>query len=153
MSIRMSGSGDVSIDRLKGDAFDASSSGSGDLTVDEIDVRKAKLAAAGSGDIEIDKVRGKAFEATLVGSGDLSIDSIESDEFKLIVNGSADTSIDEFHGDGSKPCSRVPGIWRWIASRPKASNACACSVRATSRLARAGPRPRRSKRADRATSA
>ena len=33
---RLSGSGDVSIDSIKGDAFECSSSGSGDLSVDEI---------------------------------------------------------------------------------------------------------------------
>ena len=41
---RLSGSGDVSIDSIKGDAFECSSSGSGDLSVDEIDVQTLKLA-------------------------------------------------------------------------------------------------------------
>src|SRR4051794_1033591 len=39
-AVRMSGSGDVSIDRVKGDQFECSSSGSGDISVDEIEVER-----------------------------------------------------------------------------------------------------------------
>ena len=44
-ALRMTGSGDVSIDSVKGERFECASSGSGDLEVDEIDVRTLDLAA------------------------------------------------------------------------------------------------------------
>ena len=61
---RLSGSGDVSVDRIKNDSFECSSSGSGDLSIDEIDVEKLKLSISGSGDVDIDKIRAAEFEAT-----------------------------------------------------------------------------------------
>ena len=56
-ALRMSGSGDVSIDESTAIASNASSSGSGDMSVDEIKVERLKLSASGSGDIAIDKAR------------------------------------------------------------------------------------------------
>ena len=96
---RLSGSGDVSIDSIKGDAFECSSSGSGDLSVDEIDVQTLKLSTSGSGDIDIDKIRAADVETTQMGSGDLSFDAVESAAFKLSMNGSGDAHIDEYCGD------------------------------------------------------
>ena len=91
-SLRMLGSGDVSVDNVKGDLFECASSGSGDLSIDEIKAERVKLSAAGSGDVRIDKVRGAELEARLMGSGDLSIDAIETTEFSLTINGSADAN-------------------------------------------------------------
>ena len=90
---RLSGSGDVSIDRIKGDAFECSTSGSGDLSVDEIDVQTLKLSTSGSGDIDIDKIRAADIETAQMGSGDLSFDAGESAVIKLAMNGSGEAQL------------------------------------------------------------
>ena len=53
----LAGSGDVSIDRVKGEAFECANCGSGDLKLDEIDVETLALSMTGSGDVQIDKIR------------------------------------------------------------------------------------------------
>src|SRR4051812_12194010 len=80
-SLRMAGSGDVSIDKVGGDAFDCASTGSGDLSIESVDVGSFKLSSAGSGDVAIDEIRCAELEVAIMGSGDLSIDAIESAEF------------------------------------------------------------------------
>jgi len=93
--LRMAGSGDVSVDKLTGDAFDSASSGSGDLSIESIDVRSLKHSSAGSGDVSIDWIRSDQVEVAIMGSGDLSVDAVDSAEFRLTMNGSGDSRIGE----------------------------------------------------------
>ena len=97
-SIRVAGSGDVTIDRVKGEQFECATNGSGDLSVDEIEVERLKLAAVGSGDIRIDKARSTEIEASLTGSGDLAVDAIESSALKLTIDGSGDAAFEDYTG-------------------------------------------------------
>jgi hypothetical protein len=94
-SVRMTGSGDVSVDRVKGDSFECATNGSGDLDVEEIEVQRLKLRSVGSGDLRIDKLRSADIEASLTGSGDLDIVAIESTALKLTMDGSGDAAIDD----------------------------------------------------------
>ena len=55
--LRLAGSGDVSVDKVSGEAFDCASSGSGDLSVESVEVQSLKLSASGSGDVAIDGIQ------------------------------------------------------------------------------------------------
>src|SRR4029079_18403469 len=98
-SLRMTGAGDVSIDRVKVESFECAANGSGDLSVDEIDVERLKLRSVGSGDLRIDRLRSAEIEASLTGSGDVDVDAIESTTFKLTMDGSGDAAIEDYSGD------------------------------------------------------
>jgi len=70
----------VSVDRIKNDSFECSSSGSGDLSIDEIDVEKLKLSISGSGDVDIDKIRAAEFEKCLRKLGPIAIEQRQAIE-------------------------------------------------------------------------
>jgi hypothetical protein len=64
------GSGDLSVDHVEGDAFAANATGSGDLSIGMLSVQKASLSLTGSGDL---KTGGTAESGNLsiTGSGDI----------------------------------------------------------------------------------
>ena len=117
-AVRTSGSGDVSIDRIKGETFEYASSGSGDGSIGEIEAERLNVSASGSGGIRIQKARGDHLEASVIGSGDLSLDAAESAEFKLTMNGSG----------------------TWLASNPSPGWRSAASWRCTTRIPNWMPR-------------
>jgi hypothetical protein len=88
----ISGSGDISVDKVAGNRFDGSISGSGDLALDHIEVTEANFSTSGSGDI---RVAGKAGKASLstAGSGDIRAGSLETQTTNVSVMGSGDVQV------------------------------------------------------------
>lgn len=85
----VAGSGDLSVDSVRGDEFDGSVAGSGDLSVARIEAATVKLSVAGSGDI---RAAGRARETNLsiAGSGDIDAGALEADSTRVSVAGSGD---------------------------------------------------------------
>jgi len=85
----LAGSGELSIDRVRGDRFAGSLAGSGDMRIGTIDARDVDLAVAGSGTI---KAAGRADSADLsiAGSGDLGAADLRAQAIKVQVAGSGD---------------------------------------------------------------
>jgi hypothetical protein len=96
-STTLAGSGEVSVDRLTGDAVSATVAGSGDLSVGAISSRTLKGSVAGSGDLV---VRGRSEDANLViaGSGRFDGSGFSAQRANATVAGSGGMS---FHSDGS----------------------------------------------------
>lgn len=84
---RVSGSGDVSIDRVEGERFDGAIAGSGGLAIAAMQVNAASLSIAGSGDV---KVAGTArrLVVDIAGSGNVDGPDLRSDAARVSVAGS-----------------------------------------------------------------
>jgi hypothetical protein len=85
----VAGSGDMRIDKIAGNDFEASVGGSGDMNVASLQVTQARFSIAGSGDI---KAAGKAQQAniTVAGSGDFIAGGLEIGNATVSVVGSGD---------------------------------------------------------------
>ena len=91
-SVQISGSGDVSMERLKGDSFNLSLSGSGDLSIGLLEVKQLSAHLSGSGDV---RIAGRAEQQswTLHGSGDVDARSLGGAAAKAQLSGSGDLSL------------------------------------------------------------
>lgn len=85
----VAGSGDLSVDAVRGEKFDGSVAGSGDLSVARIEAALVKLSVAGSGDI---RAAGQARETSLsiAGSGDIDAGALGAESTRISLAGSGD---------------------------------------------------------------
>jgi hypothetical protein len=81
------GSGNMSVDKVRGDAFRGSIGGSGNLDLADVDVLRASLSVAGSGDA---RAVGKAaaIDVSLAGSGDIDATRLDSETADISIAGS-----------------------------------------------------------------
>lgn len=88
----LAGSGDMSVDRVTGDGFEASLAGSGDMTLGGIAVKNAELAIAGSGDI---KASGAAdmVKVSIAGSGNADGSALAAKGAEVSIAGSGNTRL------------------------------------------------------------
>jgi hypothetical protein len=86
------GSGNMRIDRVQTEAFDASIGGSGDMQIGTLRTRRAHFAVAGSGGI---RAAGTADEAdiSIAGSGNISLDALTARRATVSVAGSGGISV------------------------------------------------------------
>ena len=108
-AIALNGSGDLSLDRFKGEALSLAMSGSGDVHIGQIDVldlavdmrgsgdlrvsgnaQKQSWTMAGSGDVDARRLDGRTVSARLRGSGDIDVG--QSDTLDVEIDGSGDLS-------------------------------------------------------------
>jgi hypothetical protein len=85
----VAGSGDMAVDQVMGDRFDAAVAGSGNLSIGRMDVGDAKLAVAGSGDLT-GAGRARRLDLSVAGSGDIDARQVAATEAKVSVAGSGD---------------------------------------------------------------
>lgn len=81
------GSGNLSVDHVRGDSFKGKIGGSGDLALPDIDVKSASFGVAGSGNIS---AAGKAAAAdySIAGSGDIDAERLVGETAEISVAGS-----------------------------------------------------------------
>ncbi len=91
-ALTIKGSGDASIDRLKGERFELGLSGSGDARVGLLEVRELTASLSGSGDLEI-AGRAEQQDWSLSGSGDVSAASLSGQRAKARLSGSGDMRL------------------------------------------------------------
>ncbi|WP_114953999.1 head GIN domain-containing protein [Sphingosinicella terrae] len=86
------GSGDMRIDRVQAEAFDASVAGSGDIEIGTLQARRAEFSIAGSGNI---RAAGTAEETdiTIAGSGDADLEGLQVRRASVSIAGSGDASL------------------------------------------------------------
>jgi hypothetical protein len=86
------GSGDLVIDRVQGETFDAAISGSGDLRVDQLQTALFTASVAGSGDMT---VAGTAQRQTIsvAGSGNVQAKRLNGKDVKVSIAGSGDVIV------------------------------------------------------------
>lgn len=88
----LAGSGDLSIDRVTGDSFEASLAGSGDMMLAGLAVRSADLSIAGSGDM---RAAGTAdqVEVSIAGSGDADGSGLAAKGAEVSIAGSGNARL------------------------------------------------------------
>ena len=84
----LSGSGDLRVDKVTGDAFDAGIAGSGNLTVGNVAVNTFKMSVAGSGNAEATGGRAKAVEYNIAGSGGINAKGVAAETAAASIAGS-----------------------------------------------------------------
>ena len=92
----VTGSGDTTIDRVKGQALTLALSGSGSLTVTGIQVTQLGATATGSGTLGL-AGRVVGAKAVLTGSGDLKADQLLADDAQANLVGSGNLTIGARH--------------------------------------------------------
>lgn len=86
-SVNLTGSGDMSIDRVDGDRFDAASTGSGSIKLAKLAAREAAFSVTGSGDIAAAGKAGK-LDLSVAGSGDIDAGGLSADAAAASITGS-----------------------------------------------------------------
>lgn len=92
VSAELRGSGDLVINGITGDRFDAALAGSGDLKLTQVSLGSLAASLAGSGDLT---AQGKAGEVKLniAGSGDAHLDNLQAKRGSVSVAGSGDARV------------------------------------------------------------
>lgn len=97
----IAGSGDMRVDRVEGEAFEAEIAGSGDMEIGQLRARRASFAIAGSGNL---RAAGTAddVDVSIAGSGNVSLNQLQSRRSSVSVAGSGNISVnasDTVEGD------------------------------------------------------
>jgi len=90
--VAAAGSGDVSVDQVKGESFEGTVTGSGELSINAMDVDRASFAANASGDVV---VVGTAREThvEIGGSGTVDGGGLRSKTASVVISGSGDVEL------------------------------------------------------------
>jgi hypothetical protein len=91
-SISLKGSGDVSMERFKGDSLTLNLTGSGDIRLGLLELRELSATLIGSGDLQA-AGRAETQNWTLNGSGDVDARSLSGRSIKASLHGSGDLSL------------------------------------------------------------
>ncbi len=86
----LAGSGDLNVNAVQGNDFQAKLAGSGDLAIGSLNVQSVKLSVAGSGDTKIGGGRASSAEYDIVGSGGIDAAQVASEQLKVSIAGSGD---------------------------------------------------------------
>jgi hypothetical protein len=81
------GSGDMTIDKVSGDTFDAAIGGSGDMEIGAVQVKTARFSIAGSGGIRA-KGSAESGDMSIAGSGDVMLGGLEVQRANVSIVGS-----------------------------------------------------------------
>lgn len=83
----VAGSGDMTVDRVKGEAFKGSVAGSGNLKIGNLDVKAPTFSVAGSGNASA-AGRCNALKVSVAGSGDLELADLKCETLDASIAGS-----------------------------------------------------------------
>lgn len=99
----IAGSGDIAIDKVTGDSFEAAIAGSGSLSLGTVDLKTLTVSIGGSGGV---RGQGKAAKAkySIAGSGDIALPRVETVDLDISVAGSGDVAA---HASGTAKVSIV----------------------------------------------
>jgi hypothetical protein len=88
----VAGSGDMKVDKVQGDRFEAAISGSGDLTIAAVKVGDASFNIAGSGGIHVSGSSDKA-SLSIAGSGGIQAAGFQTTDAKISIAGSGSARL------------------------------------------------------------
>lgn len=91
-SVVLTGSGDMTVDRVEGDEFTALITGSGEMQIAGIKVDRAELAVVGSGTLTAWGTA-RAAEVSIGGSGEVDADGLSSEDADINIGGSGDVEM------------------------------------------------------------
>jgi len=84
----IAGSGDIKVDKVRGDRFEGTVAGSGGIDVGAIDVQSVKLAIAGSGSAKGRGGKAQVAEYEIAGSGDVDAGGVQAQQASVSIAGS-----------------------------------------------------------------
>ena len=84
----IAGSGDITVDKVRGDRFEGTVAGSGGLDVGQLDVQSLKLAIAGSGAAKAASGRAHDVGLDIAGSGDIDVRGVQAQDADVSIAGS-----------------------------------------------------------------
>jgi hypothetical protein len=84
----IAGSGDIRVDRVKGQSFDGTIAGSGGLNLGAVEVGTLRLSIAGSGDARTGSGRAQNAEYDIAGSGGVEAGAVTAEALKVSIAGS-----------------------------------------------------------------
>lgn len=113
-------SGELSIDRVQGAAFEGATAGSGSLRLGDVAVQSLKLATSSSGSVAAERARGERIEGGVAGSGSLRMNAVEARELDL---GLASSGSAKVAGQAERVRYGVAGSGSIDASRLTAATA------------------------------
>jgi hypothetical protein len=91
-SVRLLGSGDLSIERLNTPALKLELRGSGDIRLRGLSTEQLDIAVFGSGDVRADG-RARQLKVSIAGSGDATLGDLAADSVELSIAGSGDATV------------------------------------------------------------
>jgi Putative auto-transporter adhesin, head GIN domain len=86
----LAGAGDLNVDAVHGDRFEAKLAGAGDLSIGSVDVQALKLSMAGSGDAKVGSGRAQSADYSVVGTGDIDARGLVAQQLKVSIAGAGD---------------------------------------------------------------
>lgn len=84
----IAGSGDISVDHVRGEQFEGKVAGSGGLNVDSLEVGSLKLSIGGSGSAKAGSGKAQSAEYSIAGSGDIDAGAVQLQQAKVSIAGS-----------------------------------------------------------------
>jgi hypothetical protein len=84
----IAGSGNIQVNKVAGDSFEAGVAGSGDLRLGEVDVKRLKAGIAGSGGIDAGRGRAAVADYEIAGSGDIEAAGLVAETASVSIAGS-----------------------------------------------------------------
>jgi hypothetical protein len=92
-SIRVTGSGDVTIEKWSAGSVELETTGSGDIHVGDIQADSISARLSGSGDVAVDGGSARSQKLTTSGSGNYNGAEVESREVEARTSGSGDITV------------------------------------------------------------
>ena len=88
----IAGSGEISVDKVAGDSFEAGVAGSGDVRIGQVDVKRLKVGIAGSGEVKAGTGRAVAADYEIAGSGDIDAAGLVAETASVSIAGSGNVA-------------------------------------------------------------
>jgi hypothetical protein len=89
---QIAGSGNIAVDKIAGDSFDAGIAGSGALRLGQVDVKRLKAEIAGSGEINAGQGRASVVDYGIAGSGGIDAGAIVAEVASVSIAGSGEVA-------------------------------------------------------------
>lgn len=86
----LAGSGDLNVDSVKGDRFEAKLAGSGDLGIGSVNVQSLTLTTVGAGDAKVGPGQARTAEYKVVGAGNIDATAVMAQDVTVGIMGSGD---------------------------------------------------------------
>ena len=91
-AVAVAGSGDISVDRIEGESFEATIAGPGSLAIASMDVKQASFSIGASGDVTAAGTAGDT-HVSIGGSGEVQAGRLRSQTASVSIAGSGDVAL------------------------------------------------------------
>ena len=89
-SATLAGAGDLNVNAVHGDSFEAALAGAGDIGIGSVDVKSLKLSMTGAGDAKIGSGKAEIAEYSAVGAGTIDARGVVTQNAKVTIAGSGE---------------------------------------------------------------